>query len=205
MRKVLFPLILALIAVTSVQLWMTKDRTGQQEEMAKVEVKTETQIGGGFTLIDQHDKTVQDTDFRDKIMLVFFGFTHCPDVCPVTMTVLTRTMELLGDKANQVAPIFITVDPERDTPKAMADFLTHFDQRIIGLTGTVEQIKQVSDAYKVYYAKNNAGDGGAEPAEYNVDHSSYIYMMGKDGQFIKVFPHNVAEQEFARAIEAVLR
>jgi len=204
MKKLLLPLIIVLIIVTSVQLWATKDQTDQKQEVEKVEVKAETQIGGAFTLIDQNGKTVQDTDFRGKVMLVFFGFTHCPDVCPVTMTVMTRTMELLGPKAEQVVPIFVTVDPERDTPAVLAEFTRNFDKRIIALTGTTEQVKQTADSYKVYFAKAEMADA-KEKAEYNMDHSAYIYVMGKDGQFIKVFPYNVSEQEFANAIDAVLR
>jgi protein SCO1/2 len=210
MKKTIYAILLLLVAVTSFQIWVTKDRTGQKKEMEATAQPEETAIGGTFTLTDQNGQVVHDTDFRGRVMLVAFGFTHCPDVCPITVATLSKTLELLGDKADQVAGLFITVDPQRDTPQAMKDFLSNFDKHIVGLTGTELQVKQVADAYKVYYARAladeaKAGNQKAPDADYNVDHSSYIYMMGKEGQFIKVFPYNVSEQELAHAVKFALR
>lgn len=220
MKKILFVLIAVLIGVTSMQLWITKDRTQQEKELEKEETQTQAQpqaeakIGGAFTLVNQAGNTVHDSDFRGRVMLVFFGFTHCPDICPVTVSVLSKTMELLGEHANQVAPLFVSVDPERDTPQALKEFLSNFDQRITGLTGTQAQIAQAAEAYKAYYAKTAVTAEDASPvdaptpvkeSEYTVDHSGYIYMMGKQGQFIRVFPYNVSEQELANAVETALK
>jgi protein SCO1/2 len=201
MKKIVLLLVVILIAVTTTQLWMTQEATDQKNEIDKVDVAQQSQIGGAFTLTDHTGKTVSDTDFQGKAMLVFFGFTRCPDVCPVTMTAMTKAMELLGSKADQVQPLFISVDPEHDTPKVLADFVANFDKRIVAMTGTAEQVRQVADAYKAYYAKSAGED---ESAEANVDHSTYMYLMGKDGQFIKVLPYNVPEEELAGAIASIL-
>jgi len=211
MRKFLLILTLLLIVVTSVQLWMTKDKTDQKQTVENVETTQQAQVGGDFALTDQNGKPARDTDFRGRAMLVFFGFTHCPDICPVSVASLSKMMELLGDKADQVAPIFITVDPKRDTPDVMKAYLANFDKRIVGLTGTDEQIRQAAATYKAYYAKSakpeqeEHGEHGAHDeagkSEYNVDHSGYIYLMGKDGKFIQVFPYNVAATDLVAALK----
>ena len=211
MKKIFFVLLALLVLVTSVQIWVNRDQTGQKNAMESVSKQDSTPIGGAFTLVDQEGKTRHDTDFRGQILLVAFGFTHCPDICPVTVATLSKTMEQLQAKAAQVTPLFITVDPQRDTSEVMKEFLTNFDKRIVGLTGTELQIKQVADAYKIYYARaqeeaNNKTDlAGKNTPDYNVDHSGYIYMMGKDGQFMRVFPYNVPEQEIISAVEAAIQ
>ncbi|MDE3060142.1 MAG: SCO family protein [Pseudomonadota bacterium] len=182
---------------------MTGDRTTQHQQM---EMITEPLIGGDFTLTDQNGHAVRASDFRGRIMLVFFGFTHCPDICPVTMANLSQAMTLLGDKADQVAPIFITVDPERDTPPVLADYLSHFDARFVGLTGTSDQIKAVAAAYKSYYADHAMPiqEGHHHAGEYNVEHSAFIYLMGMDGKYVRLFPNNAEPQDIARGVERVL-
>src|SRR5262249_53540381 len=159
-------LILILLAFTGWSLWLTSEKTDQKKE---VEQAGQPLIGGDFTLTDQNGRPVRESDFRGRVMLVFFGFTHCPDECPATVATLTRTMELLGPLADQVAPIFITVDPERDTPAVLKDFLSNFDKRFVGLTGTQGQIRQVAELYKVYYAKSN----GSEKAEFDLKNPDY--------------------------------
>ena len=207
MKKIVFIALLLLVLVTSVQLWVTQDRTSQTNAMEAIKKDQDAPIGGAFTLVDQEGKTRKDADFHGQLLLVAFGFTHCPDICPVTVGTLSKTMDALGDKASQVTPLFITVDPERDTAEVMKEFLMNFDKHIVGLTGSELQIKQVADAYKIYYAraKEQAKASDAKDADYNVDHSGYIYMMGKDGQFIRVFPYNASEQEIATAVQAALK
>ena len=139
-------------------------------------------IGGGFTLTDQNGNQVSDSQFRGKYMLVFFGFTSCPSICPVGMATLTQVMEQLGDDASKVQPVFITVDPETDTPARMKEFLANFHPSIVGLTGTPEQIKAVESAYKVYAAKSKDKN---MPGGYNVDHSGFIYLMDKNGEYLR--------------------
>ncbi len=192
-----------LLAFTCWSLWMTSEKTNQKNEVDQAEGQGEAQIGGDFALTDQNGQSVHESDFRGRIMLVFFGFTHCPDICPVTVAALSKAMELLGSQADGVAPIFITVDPERDTPAVMKDYLSNFDKHMIGLTGTPEEIKRVTEAYKVYFAKAPLPAEG-NGADYGVDHSAFIYMMGKDGKFIRLFQNNADAAEIAGAVKHAL-
>jgi protein SCO1/2 len=142
---------------------------------------TATLIGGPFTLEDGNGKQVTDRDFRGKYMLVYFGYTFCPDVCPTTLNEMADALDRLGAKAQQLQPIFITVDPKRDTPAVMKQYVAAFSPRLIGLTGTDEQIANVAREYRVYYAEHRTGPG---PNDYAMDHSSVLYLMGPDGKFI---------------------
>ncbi|MBN9510219.1 MAG: SCO family protein [Alphaproteobacteria bacterium] len=139
-----------------------------------------TAIGGPFSLTDGQGHTVTDRDLRGRYMLVYFGYTFCPDVCPTTLAAMAGALEKLGKTADRIAPVFITVDPSRDTPKVMHDYVAAFSPRIIGLTGTPEQITQVTREYRVYVASHRSREGG----NYTVDHSSILYLMGPDGRFI---------------------
>ena len=192
---------LVLVMVTSLQLWITQDRTDQKTAIEPLAGLGDAQIGGAFTLTDHTGKTVRDTDFRGQLLLVYFGFTQCPDMCPATLLMLTKAMQVLGDKANQVTPLFISIDPERDTPEVLKNFLSNFDKRIVGLTGTAAQVKQAQDAYKVYAAKKEIAE---KKGDYSVDHSSYLYVMGKDGKFLAVLPSTASEQEVAHAVSRYL-
>ncbi len=138
-------------------------------------------IGGPFVLEDGNGQTVTDRSFRGKYMLVYFGYTYCPDVCPTTLTDVAGALDKLGSKAGQVQPVFITVDPQRDTPSVMKQYAAAISPRIIGLTGTPEQIDTVEREYHVYAAKHVTGPG---PNEYSMDHSSILYLMGPNGRFI---------------------
>jgi cytochrome oxidase Cu insertion factor (SCO1/SenC/PrrC family) len=142
---------------------------------------TASLVGGPFTLEDGNGKQVTDRDFRGKYMLVYFGYTYCPDVCPTTLNEVTNALDRLGPKANDLQPIFITVDPARDTPAVMKQYTAAFTPRLIGLTGTAEQIGKVAQEYRVYYAKHRTGPG---PNDYTMDHSSVLYLMGPSGKFI---------------------
>ncbi len=138
-------------------------------------------VGGPFTLVNDNGKTVTNQEFRGKYMLVYFGYTYCPDVCPTTLNSIAQAMDRLGAKADHVQPIFITVDPQRDTPPVMKQYVSAFSPSLIGLTGTPGQIAAVAKEYRVYYAKHITGPG---PNDYSMDHSSIIYLMGPDGKFI---------------------
>lgn len=135
-------------------------------------------IGGPFRLVNQDGKTVTDADFRGQPMLVFFGYTHCPDVCPTTLSDMTQVLKKLGPKA-PIRGLFVTVDPERDTPAVMKDYLSSFDPRITGLTGDRPSIDAVLKAYRVY-SKKHPGKNG----DYDMDHSAVVYLMDKDGRFV---------------------
>jgi protein SCO1 len=138
-------------------------------------------IGGPFTLENSAGKTVTANDFRGKYMLVYFGYTYCPDVCPTTLNVVAAALDDLGPMATKLVPIFITVDPQRDTPQVMQRYTAAFSPNLIGLTGTPAEIAQVAKEFRVYYAKHVTGSGSND---YSMDHSSIIYLMGPDGKFI---------------------
>lgn len=142
---------------------------------------TASLVGGPFTLQNGDGKTVTDRDFRGKYVLVYFGYTFCPDVCPTTLSEVANALDRLGAKADRLQPIFITVDPKRDTPDVVKQYAAAFTPRLIGLTGTPEQIASVAQTYRVYYAEHRTGAG---PNDYTMDHSSILYLMGPDGRFI---------------------
>jgi protein SCO1/2 len=139
-------------------------------------------IGGPFILTDQNGNTVTDRDFRGYPMLVFFGFTHCPDVCPTTLHEVSEIMRALGRDADRVKAAFITVDPDRDTPAALNDYLSSFDPRLKGLTGDPIAITAVAKAYRVYFKKIPLNTGG-----YTMDHTAIVYLMDKEGRFVAPF------------------
>jgi len=139
-------------------------------------------IGGPFTLTDQNGRTVTDQDFKGRPFLVFFGFTHCPDVCPTTLFEVSEILRTLGPDADRVRAVFITVDPERDTPEVMKDYLSSFDSRLSGLTGDPAAVAAVAKAYRVYFKKVPLDQGG-----YTMDHTAIVYLMDKNGRFVSPF------------------
>lgn len=153
-------------------------------------------IGGSFTLVDGTGATRTDEDFRGRLMLVYFGFTYCPDVCPTELQAMGQAVDLLGDKANSVQPIFITIDPERDTPQMVGQYVESFHPRMVGLTGTPEQVAAAAKAYRVYYRKAEV-EGSSD---YLMDHSSIVYLMGRDGKFLTHFSHGTSPQDMAKGI-----
>lgn len=162
----------------------------------------EAQIGGAFTLTDTHGKAFTEKNLLGKFSLIYFGFTYCPDICPTSLLTIHNALELVGTQRAQVQPIFISVDPERDTQKVMKQYVKSFDDQLIGLTGTLEQTHAVADAYKVYFSKVEQKDSALG---YQIDHSGYIFLMGPDGKYITHFPHNVAEQTLAATLRAHLK
>ncbi len=138
-------------------------------------------IGGPFALTDPNGKTVTDADFKGEPTLVFFGYTHCPDICPTTLSDLSQVLNALGpDK--RAAALFITLDPERDTPAVLKDYLSSFDPRIVGLTGSRAAIDKVEQEYRVY-AKKVPAEGG----DYSMDHTALVYLIDKGGNFVESF------------------
>lgn len=153
-------------------------------------------VGGPFTLTSQTGEKVSDSQFRGRYMLIAFGYTYCPDVCPAELQVMSAALDQLGAEADQIQPIFITIDPERDTVAGLKDYMSNFRPGFIGLTGTPDEIAATARAYRVYYAK--AKDSGT--TDYLMDHSSIIYLMGKDGEFLKHFPYGTDAKAMAEGI-----
>jgi protein SCO1 len=142
-------------------------------------------IGGPFSLTDQNGRTVTEQDLKGKPFLVFFGYTNCPDFCPTTMFEISEVLKKLGPAADGTRALFITVDPERDTPAALKDYVSSFDPHITALTGEPEAIAAVAKAYRAYYRKVPLKDGG-----YTMDHLVLVYLMDKDGRFVSRFNLN---------------
>ena len=156
-------------------------------------------IGGPFRLVNGDGKTVTDGDFRGKWMLVYFGYTHCPDACPTALQDMANAMDDLGAPKKDVAIVFITVDPERDTPAVMKDYVAAFDAGIVPLTGSAEAVAAAAKEYHVYYAKHPTKDGG-----YDMDHSSIIYVMDPQGRFVANFTHETPPQQIADKLKALV-
>ncbi len=154
-------------------------------------------VGGPFTLVDHTGKTVTDKDFRGRYMLVYFGFTNCPDVCPSGLQVISAALDKAGAKADQVTPILITVDPERDTPEQLASYVSSFHPRLVGLTGSPEQVAAALKAYRVYAKKV---EDPKSTAGFTFDHTSIIYLMDRDGDYLANFTHATSVDRIAERL-----
>ncbi len=139
-------------------------------------------VGGPFHLEDQNGIPVTDADMKGRPFLVFFGFTHCPDICPTTLFDMSQVMKALGPDANKIGALFITVDPQRDTPSVIKDYLSNFDPHLRGLTGDQASIDAAVKAYRVYAKKVPLENG-----DYTMDHTAIVYLMDKDGRFVAPF------------------
>jgi protein SCO1/2 len=153
-------------------------------------------VGGPFELIDHGGRTRTEQDFRGRLMLVYFGFTYCPDVCPTDLQAIGLAMDKLGADSANVQPLFVTVDPERDTPAHLAEYVKLFHPRLIGLTGSAEAIRKAADAYKVYYARVDLN----RDAAYTVDHTAFIYLMDRDGDYLGFFPPGTSADRMVEII-----
>lgn len=174
--------------------WM--NRNLMQQEVTGVAL-----VGGPFTLTDQNGRRVTEKDFLGRYMLAFFGYTYCPDVCPTELQVMMAALDSLGPDAAKVQPVFISIDPARDTPEVLKSYVENFGNRLIGLTGTTDEVAAVAKAYRVYYAK--AGNS-ASSKDYLMDHSSIIYLMGPDGKFVKHMPYTTDAVKLAADIRQAI-
>jgi len=157
-------------------------------------------IGGPFTLVAHDGRIVTDQTYRGKWMLIYFGYTFCPDACPTALTNVSTALETLGNEADKVQPLFITVDPRRDTRQVLGEYLKSFDPRIIGLTGSEEQTTAAAKVYRVYFepSKDEGGDN------YLVDHSSYVYLMDPSGKFVGVIMGTMPGKEMAAQLQKLI-
>jgi protein SCO1 len=199
MRRLIVIAVVGLIAGGLAALALrSMPENGEQGQV----VSGQALIGGPFSLVDQTGKRVTDADFKGRYMLVMFGFTNCPDICPAGLQVMTAALDQIGAKAEKVTPVFITVDPERDTQEKMSSYVKSFHPRLVALTGTVDEIKAVTKAYKVYAKKaENAGD----PSNYSMDHSSLFYLMDPDGVFAAHFPHTTDAGKLASGLDKAVK
>ncbi len=177
-------------------------RTNRPDAAGPATVRTtgKALVGGAFSLVDHTGRRVTDADYRGKYLLVFFGYTYCPDVCPAELQVMTLALDLLGDKADRIQPLFITIDPQRDTVDRMKDYVGNFYKTLVGLTGTPEEIAKAAKAYRVYYKKAEVEDD-----DYLMDHTSIVYLMDPEGEFIAHFPYGVRPEKMAARIATALK
>ena len=186
----------ALIAVTLVLV----NRPAGGPQPGEVVSTGQADVGGPFQLVDHNGRPVDESMLEGKWSLVFFGFTYCPDFCPTTLAALEATKQRLGDKARDLQIVFISVDPERDTPQALKDYLSSdgFPEGVIGLTGTPEQVRTAADAYRAYYQKVGEGEG------YTMNHSLTVYLMGPDGTFRTAVAEELGPERSAAIIERAM-
>lgn len=170
---------------------------------ARVETTGKALIGGPFELVSHEGRRVSDEDFRGRMMLLFFGFTHCPDICPTELQTIAAALEKLGPDAEKVVPIFVSVDPERDTVEKISSYVKAFDERIVGLTGTPQEVEKAAKAYRVYYRKAKLSETASD-AEYTIDHSAFTYLMDGKGQYVRHFPFGITPEKMADGIRQTL-
>jgi len=189
-------LISAVLLLIAVGVWSTYLL---KENIPTVTENGRALIGGSFNLTNHLNKPVTEKDFSGKYMILYFGYTYCPDICPMDLQILTDAINLLDSSiSGQITPIFVSVDPERDTVEIMAEYVQYFHEDLIGLTGTIEQVDAVKEEYRVYAEKAD------DTADYIVDHTSYTYLMGKDGKFLKHFNHAEDPEVMAAQITSLI-
>ena len=197
---------LALTAVVAVgAVWYSGDVRSRSG--AETQDSAASDFGGSFSLTDQYGKRRTDLDFRKKYMLIFFGYTYCPDVCPTTLAIEAEALDKIGARASQIVPIFVTVDPKRDTPDKLKAYLSSFDAKppsprlnFVGLTGNDDEIAQAANAYRVYYRAHI--DGRIQNADYSIDHTGNVYLMDPDGKFVAYYSQGILPDELAADLMA---
>lgn len=152
-------------------------------------------VGGPFTLVDHEGRPRTDADVRGRLLLVYFGFMSCPDICPTDLLEIARVLTMLGDEGDAIQPLFVTLDPERDTVAALAEYVPNFHPRLVGLTGSVESVRVAADAYKVFYEKVARANG-----DYTIDHSAFIYLMDRSGGYLGFFPPGTSAERMLTII-----
>ncbi len=196
---------LGLVIVLALLVFGLQGRPAPQEIQLS---QSRVDVGGDFSLIDAQGKPRTQADFAGRYMLIYFGFSFCPDVCPMALDIMGAALDELSasapEKAAKLQPVFISIDPQRDTPEALAEYLTYFHSSIIGLTGSPAQIDQTVKAYRVYAAKVPTEAG--QPADsYMMDHSSFFYLMDGNNQFIAHFDHATPAEKIAAALGKLIR
>ncbi|HSR55767.1 MAG TPA: SCO family protein [Alphaproteobacteria bacterium] len=192
-------IIACVVVAWALVAFVSQHRPTRVAQGGAVMITPAAQIGGPFTLTDHTGKRVSDTDFRGRYMLIYFGYTFCPDVCPTELQTIARAMEILGDDGKNIVPVFISVDPARDTVAAVKDYVAAFHPRMVGLTGSKADVEAAAKAYKVYARKAPGTEDGAN--DYLVDHTSHIYLVGPDGKVAALFKGGTRPETLAKELE----
>jgi protein SCO1 len=194
-RRVIALALLGVLGAAGQPLAQRSDRSAA--ELMDAVMWNREPVGGPFALTDQNGARRTDADFRGKLMLVYFGFTYCPDICPTDLQQIGLAVDRLGPVGEMVQPLFITLDPERDTTEHLKDYMPLFHPRFLGLTGDAAAIKAAARAYRVYFRKVERED----KSDYTVDHSAFIYLMGRDGEYLGFFPPGTSAERLAEAMQ----
>lgn len=190
-KQALIPYLLLIAALAGGFLWHESEMV---PGLGRSVITGQANVGGPFHLIDQNGKPVSDADFHGRYMLIYFGYSFCPDVCPTTLAVMGQALDKLGNERSQrIVPIFITIDPARDTPKVLGDYMKAFGPQFVGLTGSDAQIKAAEKEYHVYAAKRPLEGGN-----YGMDHSSVIYLMGPNGKMVSFYDEAISPDDLAK-------
>ena len=191
--------IVACVVVAWALVFLIKDRRATVPTRGPVIMVTgNAEIGGPFRLMDHTGKRVTDADFKGRFMLVYFGYTFCPDVCPAELQTMGRAMDRLAARGDKIVPVFITVDPERDTMAILKDYVAAFHPRMVGLTGSTAEVKAAAKAYKVYFRKAPGAQAGDK--DYLMDHTSIIYLVGPDGKVVALFRGGTRPEVLAKEL-----
>jgi protein SCO1/2 len=195
-KEALLVLLLVVAAALGGFLWLEGNRVPRLGETL---VSGQIAVGGPYALTDQDGKPRASTDFNGKYQLIYFGYTFCPDVCPTTLALIAATLDRLGPDQSRIVPVFITIDPARDTPQVLKKYVAAFGPSFVGLTGTPDQIAKVEKAYRVYAKK-----GPVQNGTYAMDHSSVMYLMGPDGKLVSFFDEATTPEDLAQKIKSKL-
>ncbi len=191
-----------LFSATMLLLLLISAQVGAETPTGETEEQSNRTIVTRYLLMDTSGRTVTDRDFRDRFQLIAFGYTYCPDVCPTTLAEMSLVMKRLGELAEQLQPIFITVDPERDTPAKLNQYTDFFHPKIIGLTGSPALVRRVADNFKVRYERYYAP--GADPKHYSIDHSAGMYLLGPSGKFVTKFAYATPVSQLTEKIRTII-
>jgi cytochrome oxidase Cu insertion factor (SCO1/SenC/PrrC family) len=197
-KEALIPYLLLVAAMAGGLIWHESENV---PSLGRTVTSGSVQVGGPFRLTDQNGKPRANSDFRGKYQLIYFGYSFCPDVCPTTLGVISQALDQMGVDANRIVPIFITIDPERDTPAVMKQYMSAFGPRFVGLTSDPATIAAVEKEYRVY-AKKQPLDKSNPKGGYGMDHSSVIYLMGPDGRMVTYYDELIAPDALAKDLKA---
>jgi protein SCO1/2 len=193
-KQALIPYLLLIAALAGGFLWHESEIV---PGLGRSVITGQANVGGPFHLTDQNGKQVSDADFRGRYMLIYFGYSFCPDVCPTTLAIMGQALDKLGnERAQRIVPVFITIDPARDTPKVLADYMKAFGPQFVGLTGSTAQIKAAEKEYHVYAVKRPLEGGN-----YGMDHSSVIYLMGPNGKMVSFYDEAISPDDLAKDLK----
>lgn len=190
----------AVFVFGALSVWQAVDPTRAPQSPGTGLIAPTNEIGGPFRLVDTDGKPVTDVNLRGKSIAMFFGFTHCPDVCPTTLAEAASWLETLGDEAKDLRFVFVSVDPERDTPEVLKNYIAAFDPRVTGLTGSREEVDAIIKAYRVYARKVPLEGGG-----YTMDHTAGIYLMNRDMKFVGIINYQEETDKALAKLRALLR